>query len=58
MGFPMRIDDTIYERNLFSFNVCVVVKHRIGAEMVLEQPLRKLGSHLRMVEEETKFLSR
>ncbi|XP_028176999.1 GATOR complex protein NPRL2-like [Ostrinia furnacalis] len=56
VGYPIRIDNSNYDRNMYVFNLCFVCDS--WSKTVQYEPVvKKLGEHLRIMEEETKFVS-
>jgi len=57
LGAPVYIEDTLYDRNCFQFNICAVIGSRLDAE-----PYREMAQHLasafHALEVEIKLLSR
>eukprot|EP00928_Gymnodinium_smaydae_P014020 TRINITY_DN15083_c5_g1_i1.p1 TRINITY_DN15083_c5_g1~~TRINITY_DN15083_c5_g1_i1.p1 ORF type:complete len:445 (+),score=75.43 TRINITY_DN15083_c5_g1_i1:253-1587(+) len=56
VGAPVYIEDTRYHRNIFQFNICMVVSSQVNLD-----PYREIAQHLaagfRVLEMETKLLS-
>ncbi|CAK1553983.1 unnamed protein product [Leptosia nina] len=56
IGYPIRIESSRYERNMYLFNVCFVCDS--WSKTVQYEPVvKKLGEHLTLMEEETRFVS-
>ncbi|XP_059059808.1 GATOR complex protein NPRL2-like isoform X1 [Achroia grisella] len=56
VGYPIRIDNSRYERNVYLFNLCFVCDS--WSKTVQYEPVvKKLGEHLTIMEEETRFVS-
>ncbi|XP_063545935.1 GATOR complex protein NPRL2-like [Cydia strobilella] len=56
VGYPIRIDSSRYERNAYLFNLCFVCDS--WSKTVQYEPVvKKLGEHLTIMEEETRFVS-
>ncbi|CAH0716670.1 unnamed protein product, partial [Brenthis ino] len=56
IGYPIRIDNSRYERNMYLFNLCFVCDS--WSKTVQYEPVvKKLGEHLTIMEEETRFVS-
>ncbi|XP_052746585.1 GATOR complex protein NPRL2 isoform X2 [Bicyclus anynana] len=56
VGYPIRIDNSRYERNMYLFNLCFVCDS--WSKTVQYEPVvKKLGEHLTIMEEETGFVS-
>lgn len=56
LGYPIRIDNSRYERNVYLFNLCFVCDS--WSKTVQYEPVvKKLGEHLTILEEETRFVS-
>ncbi|CAH2036133.1 unnamed protein product, partial [Iphiclides podalirius] len=56
VGYPIRIDSSRYERNVYLFNLCFVCDS--WSKTVQYEPVvKKLGEHLTLMEEETGFVS-
>ncbi|XP_041987472.1 GATOR complex protein NPRL2-like [Aricia agestis] len=56
IGYPIRIDNSRYERNMYMFNLCFVCDS--WSKTVQYEPVvKKLGEHLTIMEEETRFVS-
>ncbi|XP_026741965.1 GATOR complex protein NPRL2-like [Trichoplusia ni] len=56
VGYPIRIDNPRYERNVYLFNLCFVCDS--WSKTVQYEPVvKKLGEHLTIMEEETRFVS-
>ncbi|XP_004924940.1 GATOR complex protein NPRL2 isoform X2 [Bombyx mori] len=56
VGYPIRIDNPRYERNVYLFNICFVCDS--WSKTVQYEPVvKKLGEHLTIMEEETGFVS-
>ncbi|CAB3258863.1 unnamed protein product [Arctia plantaginis] len=56
VGYPIRIDNPRYERNVYLFNICFVCDS--WSKTVQYEPVvKKLGEHLTIMEEETRFVS-
>ncbi|KAL4717667.1 hypothetical protein ACJJTC_000816 [Scirpophaga incertulas] len=56
VGYPIRIDNSRYERNVYVFNLCFVCDS--WSKTVQYEPVvKKLGEHLTIMEEETRFVS-
>ncbi|CAH1647911.1 unnamed protein product [Spodoptera littoralis] len=56
VGYPIRIDNPRYERNIYLFNICFVCDS--WSKTVQYEPVvKKLGEHLTIMEEETRFVS-
>ncbi|XP_072931406.1 GATOR complex protein NPRL2-like isoform X2 [Epargyreus clarus] len=56
VGYPIRIDSTRYERNAYVFNLCFVCDSW-SKTVQYESVVKKLGEHLTIMEEETRFVS-
>ncbi|CAG9558074.1 unnamed protein product [Danaus chrysippus] len=56
IGYPIRIENSRYERNMYLFNLCFVCDS--WSKTVQYEPVvKKLGEHLTIMEEETRFVS-
>ncbi|KAI5644812.1 nitrogen permease regulator 2 domain-containing protein [Phthorimaea operculella] len=56
VGYPIRIDNARYERNVYLFNLCFVCDS--WSKTVQYEPVvKKLGEHLTIMEEDTSFVS-
>ncbi|XP_038216861.1 GATOR complex protein NPRL2-like isoform X2 [Zerene cesonia] len=56
VGYPIRIENPRYERNMYLFNLCFVCDS--WSKTVQYEPVvKKLGEHLTIMEEETRFVS-
>lgn len=56
IGYPIRIDNSRYERNAYLFNLCFVCDS--WSKTVQYEPVvKKLAEHLTIMEEETRFVS-
>lgn len=56
VGYPIRLDNPRYERNIYVFNLCFVCDS--WSKTVQYEPVvKKLGEHLTLMEEETAFVS-
>ncbi|KAJ0183600.1 hypothetical protein K1T71_000023 [Dendrolimus kikuchii] len=56
VGYPIRIENPRYERNAYLFNLCFVCDS--WSKTVQYEPVvKKLGEHLTIMEEETRFVS-
>ncbi|VVC87797.1 unnamed protein product [Leptidea sinapis] len=56
VGYPIRIDNSRYERNMYLFNLCFICDS--WSKTVQYEPVvKKLGEHLTLMEEETRFVS-
>lgn len=56
VGYPIRIEHPRYERNVYLFNICFVCDS--WSKTVQYEPVvKKLGEHLTLMEEETRFVS-
>ncbi|XP_034839220.1 GATOR complex protein NPRL2-like isoform X1 [Maniola hyperantus] len=57
VGYPIRIDSSRYERNMYLFNLCFVCDS--WSKTVQYEPVvKKLGEHLTLMEEESGYVSR
>ncbi|CAH4039044.1 GATOR complex protein NPRL2-like [Pieris brassicae] len=57
IGYPIRIENTRYERNMYIFNLCFVCDS--WSKTVQYEPVvKKLGEYLVLMEEETGFVSK
>ncbi|XP_037977824.2 GATOR complex protein NPRL2 [Plutella xylostella] len=56
IGYPIKIDSARYERNAYLFNLCFICDS--WSKTVQYEPVvKKLGEHLTIMEEETRFVS-